>query len=112
MPFLEDARGRGALRTMRAVYQFRHATLQDNLAGHTTASPPTFSVRSAVRPGATEPGPKGRAQCHGSAGGQVHYVTGAAADGVLERSKASPEPKMEADDRCISADHAGGKREL
>jgi hypothetical protein len=39
MPFLEDARGRGVLRTVGAVYQFRHATLQDKLAGHTTTSP-------------------------------------------------------------------------
>jgi hypothetical protein len=41
MPFLENARDRGVLRTMGAVYQFRHATLQDQLAGHTTVSPPT-----------------------------------------------------------------------
>lgn len=32
MSFLEDARDRGALRTVGAVYQFRHATLQDQLA--------------------------------------------------------------------------------
>jgi hypothetical protein len=43
MPFLEDARGRGVLRTVGAVYQFRHATLQDTLAGHTT-TPPTWGV--------------------------------------------------------------------
>ena len=41
MPFLEDARDRGVLRTVGAVYQFRHATLQDKLAGQTTVSPPT-----------------------------------------------------------------------
>ncbi|MGH3867208.1 MAG: hypothetical protein ACRDQ4_13900 [Pseudonocardiaceae bacterium] len=41
MPFLEDARGRHVLRTVGAVYQFRHATLQDQLAGHTTVSQPT-----------------------------------------------------------------------
>jgi hypothetical protein len=33
MPFLEDARERGVLRTVGGVYQFRHATLQDQLAG-------------------------------------------------------------------------------
>jgi hypothetical protein len=33
MRFLEDARARGVLRTVGAVYQFRHATLQDYLAG-------------------------------------------------------------------------------
>jgi len=33
MCFLEDARTRGVLRTVGAVYQFRHATLQDHLAG-------------------------------------------------------------------------------
>ena len=32
MPFLEDARKRDVLRTVGAVYQFRHATLQDHLA--------------------------------------------------------------------------------
>ncbi|MDQ2709027.1 MAG: hypothetical protein M3Z25_15945 [Actinomycetota bacterium] len=31
MPFLEDARARGVLRTVGAVYQFRHASLQDHL---------------------------------------------------------------------------------
>lgn len=41
MPFLEDARDRGVLRTVGAMYQFRHATLQDKLAGQTTVSPPT-----------------------------------------------------------------------
>ena len=44
MPFLEDARGRGVLRTVGAVYQFRHATLQDQLAEHTTGSPQTSST--------------------------------------------------------------------
>jgi hypothetical protein len=31
--FLEDARQRDALRTVGPVYQFRHARLQDRLAG-------------------------------------------------------------------------------
>ncbi|MGH3798797.1 MAG: hypothetical protein ACRDTD_01425, partial [Pseudonocardiaceae bacterium] len=44
MPFLDDARTRGILRTVGAVYQFRHATLQDHLAGQTTSSPATSSV--------------------------------------------------------------------
>jgi hypothetical protein len=44
MPFLEDARGRGVLRTVGAVYQFRHATLHDHLSGHTTASLATPSA--------------------------------------------------------------------
>jgi hypothetical protein len=39
MPFLEDARARGVLRTVGGVYQFRHATLQDQLAGQITTSP-------------------------------------------------------------------------
>lgn len=39
MRFLEDARNRGVLRTVGAVYQFRHATLQDHLAGQITLSP-------------------------------------------------------------------------
>jgi hypothetical protein len=39
VPFLEDARDRGVLRTVGAVYQFRHATLQDQLAQQATASP-------------------------------------------------------------------------
>jgi hypothetical protein len=33
VPFLEDARSRGFLRAVGAVYQFRYATLQDQLAG-------------------------------------------------------------------------------
>jgi hypothetical protein len=33
MPFLEDAQRRGVLRTVGPVWQFRHATLQDRLAG-------------------------------------------------------------------------------
>jgi len=32
MRFLEDARARHLLRTVGAIYQFRHATLQDRLA--------------------------------------------------------------------------------
>lgn len=44
MPFLEDAQARGVLRTVGAVYQFRHATLQDQLAGQTTPSPATSPV--------------------------------------------------------------------
>ncbi|MGH2579120.1 MAG: hypothetical protein ACRDG9_15420, partial [Actinomycetota bacterium] len=43
MPFLEDARERGVLRTVGAVYQFRHATLQDHLAGPTTSDSPESS---------------------------------------------------------------------
>jgi hypothetical protein len=35
MPFLEDARERGVLRTVGGVYQFRHAMLQDQLAEQT-----------------------------------------------------------------------------
>ena len=33
MRFLEDARNRNVLRTVGPVYQFRHARLQDRLAG-------------------------------------------------------------------------------
>jgi hypothetical protein len=39
MPFLEDAQDRGVLRTVGGVYQFRHATLQDQLADQTTPTP-------------------------------------------------------------------------
>lgn len=38
--FLEDARERGILRTAGPVYQFRHARLQDLLAGARDASRP------------------------------------------------------------------------
>jgi len=38
MSFLEDARDRNVLRTVGAVYQFRHATLQDQLANQTTST--------------------------------------------------------------------------
>jgi hypothetical protein len=41
MSFLEDARDRDVLRTAGAVYQFRHASLQDQLAGQTITSPAT-----------------------------------------------------------------------
>ena len=44
MSFLEDARARGVLRTVGGVYQFRHATLQDKLAGHVTAGPAAASA--------------------------------------------------------------------
>jgi hypothetical protein len=44
LPFPEDARNRDVLRTVGAVYQFRHATLQDQLAGQTTAGPATSSA--------------------------------------------------------------------
>lgn len=44
MPFLDDARTRGVLRTVGAVYQFRHATLQDHLAEQTTSSVTTYSA--------------------------------------------------------------------
>ncbi|MGH3900029.1 MAG: hypothetical protein ACRDTA_17675 [Pseudonocardiaceae bacterium] len=44
MPFLDDARTRGVLRTVGAVYQFRHATLQDHLAGQTTPKIRTSSI--------------------------------------------------------------------
>jgi hypothetical protein len=44
MPFLDDARTRGVLRTVGAVYQFRHATLQEHLVGQTTSSPATSSA--------------------------------------------------------------------
>jgi hypothetical protein len=38
MRFLEDARGRGVLRTVGPVYQFRHARLQDRLAAQEPAT--------------------------------------------------------------------------
>ncbi|MGB8200794.1 MAG: hypothetical protein WCF33_14060 [Pseudonocardiaceae bacterium] len=44
MSFLEDARARGVLRTVGGVYQFRHATLQDKLAGQATAGPAAASA--------------------------------------------------------------------
>jgi hypothetical protein len=39
MPFLSDAHRRGALRQVGAVYQFRHAVLQDYLAEHPGGPP-------------------------------------------------------------------------
>jgi hypothetical protein len=61
MPFLEDARDRGALRTVGAAYQFRHATLQDQLARtdhresrHIPGSPaPGVDMRGVMRPNAS-----------------------------------------------------------
>ncbi|MGH3832900.1 MAG: hypothetical protein ACRDRS_21080, partial [Pseudonocardiaceae bacterium] len=47
MPFLEDARSRGVLRTVGAMYQFRHATLQDTLAEqpiHSSQTSPTAQI--------------------------------------------------------------------
>jgi hypothetical protein len=40
MSFLEDARDRDVLRTVGAAYQFRHATLQDRLAGQPAVTSP------------------------------------------------------------------------
>lgn len=48
IPFLEDARERDILRTVGVVYQFRHATLQDQLA--TVAHPPSTCVERPSRP--------------------------------------------------------------
>ncbi|MGH3901751.1 MAG: hypothetical protein ACRDTA_26550 [Pseudonocardiaceae bacterium] len=48
MPFLEDARERGVLRTVGGVYQLRHATLQDQLAA--ARPPPTPWSRRCRRP--------------------------------------------------------------
>lgn len=42
MPFLEDARERGVLRTVGPIYQFRHATLQDQLANQAASSSPSI----------------------------------------------------------------------
>jgi hypothetical protein len=39
MRFLNDAHERGVLRTVGPVYQFRHARLQDRLAGQASSSP-------------------------------------------------------------------------
>ena len=44
IPFLEDARERGILRTAGAVYQFRHARLQDQLAGQ-ALQPPSHTLQ-------------------------------------------------------------------
>ena len=44
MPFLEDARERGVLRTVGGVYQFRHATLQDQLADQPTPNSAVSAV--------------------------------------------------------------------
>jgi hypothetical protein len=44
MPFLEDARKRNVLRTVGAVYQFRHATLQDHLASQATSNSTPFAA--------------------------------------------------------------------
>jgi hypothetical protein len=56
--FLEDARDRGVLRTVGPVYQFRHARLQDRLAGPDPASmsQPGQPARSADDPDAIRPG--------------------------------------------------------
>jgi hypothetical protein len=49
MRFLEDARKRDVLRTVGPVYQFRHARLQDRLAGHArTATHPDQQTIGAV----------------------------------------------------------------
>ena len=45
MRFLEDARERNVLRNVGPVYQFRHARLQDRLAGTWTESQPGSSSR-------------------------------------------------------------------
>ena len=55
MSLLEDARDRDVLRTVGAMYQFRHATLQDQLAGPTTMSPDAPQEAGAREPAATPP---------------------------------------------------------
>ncbi len=50
MPFLEDARDRGILRTIGANYQFRHATLQDQLATQIRNPDPTTSSATSDAP--------------------------------------------------------------
>jgi hypothetical protein len=48
MSFLEDARSRDVLRADGAIYQFRHATLQDHLAAQTPAIPHPLRHRKAA----------------------------------------------------------------
>jgi hypothetical protein len=48
--FLEDARDRGVLRTTGAAYQFRHATLQHQLADQTRKSHPATSSTAGRTP--------------------------------------------------------------
>jgi hypothetical protein len=50
MGFLEDARRRGVLRTAGAVYQFRHARLQDLLADNAPGYSPGSSQPTCVMP--------------------------------------------------------------
>jgi len=50
MPFLEDARDREILRTIGANYQFRHATLQDQLATQIRNPDPTTSSATSDAP--------------------------------------------------------------
>ncbi len=58
MRFLEDARERGVLRIVGAVYQFRHARLQDRLAVQATAANLITGAPAAPEPAAaTEPKP-------------------------------------------------------
>jgi hypothetical protein len=45
--FLDDACHRGALRQAGAVYQFRHAQLQDHLAPARRAAPPPLATAAA-----------------------------------------------------------------
>jgi hypothetical protein len=46
MTFLEDAHKLGVLRQVGAVYQFRHALLQERLAGTGTGSAPAATPAS------------------------------------------------------------------
>lgn len=48
MRFMEDARGRGVLRQVGPVYQFRHLILQDHLAGERTARLPDPARRRKI----------------------------------------------------------------
>jgi hypothetical protein len=50
LPFLEDARQRGVLRTVGAIYQFRHATLQDHLTNQQQEIPATHETEHAEHP--------------------------------------------------------------
>jgi hypothetical protein len=57
MSFLEDARNRGVLRTVGATYQFRHATLQDQLAKQTHNLNPSILPADGRSPNANERAP-------------------------------------------------------
>lgn len=84
--FLDDAARRGVLRRMGAVYQFRHARLQDHLAGART------EADAAVRPPGHADAAGGTADLDGMPGPETATLPAAATRERQREAPTYPEP--------------------